>query len=242
MTSGYNFFGELAAADGFNQVDGRRDLNDDEINQVLEDVLTKIGNPKGHSIYNIGCGYGKLTQSLIEAWLNCGNKIVLQDHPNIIERLKKKYITNEKLKFVVGEFPNQADTCNGFDLVFVYSVFHYIDPKYRLEFIKSCLDKLRPEGVLFIGDIPNIDLRNRESKRQSFIDIQSRHMNSYNEVYYSEEYKNILRLPGDALFDDLRQLCLNQKNCEVYLLPQNPKLPYGYVRQDIKFIKREFYD
>ena len=106
-------------------------------------------------ILDYGCGIGE-TSSLLKEYFKDAEITGVDLSEEAIEYAEKKY-AGPSIKF--DHFSNIP--LNYFDLVYVNGVFHHIEPKYRIDVIKSIHSYLKEQGVfaLFENNPWNIGTR-----------------------------------------------------------------------------------
>lgn len=201
---------------------------------IFSDLLFKIKNLSKESINicDIGCGCSKPVLELIEHSEKHKQKLFLIDGNSMLSHLpdNKNFI-----KKISGCFPNKdviSQIDEKMDVIITYSVFQYVfaDGNF-IEFLDSAVELLKEGGELFLGDIPN------NSKLQRFL-------NSDFGCKFYQQYNNTKELPTinfssfekNVLDDSTVFYILNRYRTmgyDVYLLPQNERLPFCYSREDI---------
>ena len=121
-----------------------------------------------------------------------------------------------------------------FDAIILYSVLHYIDKENILDVIDSILHILDEGGLCLIGDIPNMDKRDRFNN-SSFGKIFNSEWSKDKAIcHITENYPSIdLSFFDDKLVSRILNYVRAKGGFNAYLLPQSSKMPFGYIRDDI---------
>lgn len=148
---------------------------------ILEDIYTKLPIDKTHNklIIDIGSGCDELTFELIEVCKNNNHTLVLIDSDEMLSNIPDSHGVIK----IGGKFPFSNNEMKEYigkaDYVLCYSVLFYIFANDNLYlFLHEAINLLKANGKFLIGDIPNID------KRDRFLD--------------SEEGKNFLQNSGQV--------------------------------------------
>ncbi|MBN8693332.1 MAG: class I SAM-dependent methyltransferase [Bacteroidetes bacterium] len=203
---------------------------------ILEDIYTKLPIDKTQNkiIIDIGSGCDELTLELIKMCEKNSHTLVLIDSDEMLA-----HVPNSKCVVKIGgKFPFSNNELKDYigksDFVLCYSVLFYIfanDNMYL--FLHEALNLLKPNGRFLIGDIPNID------KRDRFLDSEEgkKFLSNNNQIKGSTAHDN-----RDQKMDDSIVLAivarLRRFGCEAYLVPQNDNLPMANRREDILVVKR----
>lgn len=204
--------------------------------KILKDIDLKlpIYNTTGKVIIDIGCGCDELTFELIEICKKNNHTLVLIDSEEMIADLP----SDDQIIKMAGKFPfndNRLDQYIGkADYVLCYSVIFYVFANDNLyDFIHQSVNLLKAGGHFLIGDIPNIDKRDRFLNSEEGQKFQQNN----NQAKGSTAHEN-----RDQKMDDSIVLAivtrLRRFGCEAYVMPQNSDLPMSNRREDILIIKR----
>ncbi len=207
---------------------------------IFLDISNKLDLERENKrILDIGCGCGDLVTILAKHSEAMNNELVLVDSAEMLSNIDDPIvINNNKIKLLPGRFPEELSSFiqtekNSFDAILVYSVIQYVFLESSIfSFIHSCVDLLKPGGLLLIGDIPNISVRERFLKSDAGLEFMKNSENSTGII----QHENYERMDDSILFAIMSRF--RSFNCETYLLPQNPKLPFGNRREDIIIKKR----
>lgn len=233
MKDPFDVYGLLArSAHSFTTQAGRRNIQADAEKLIPDDVATKLGLLPQHALLEIGCGPGALLRPLASRVAHATGV----DHPDVIT-IARKNCRQGNVSFVAGRFPDMALE-GTYDRILAYSVLHYISDIHSIEqFIDAAIARLRSNGRLLLGDLPNVDKRERFRASQAGKEFERE---------WSERMKSEL-VSGDPfeIFADSRMtgftderimqlLCrYRMAGYDAYLLPQPPELPYGHTREDM---------
>ena len=110
---------------------------------VLVDAAIVRGRlASGSRVLEVGCGTGKLTESLAVRQLNVD---AVDPGPRMIEQAKLRIGGRGDVRFHVGRFEDVAFPERAFEAVFSATAFHWVDP--LIGWTKAALH-LRPGGLL----------------------------------------------------------------------------------------------
>ena len=193
---------------------------------VIQEI-TRIGNiTNRRAILDIGSGCGVIAKELVELAHDNSIDLTLMDIQPVLEKLRQDIPDDQRNSFtgILGNFPNHwLDTQKKYDLIIAYSVLHYASSP--LDFVMKCVSLLTADGILIIGDIPNLD------KLRRFRTVNGED---------ARRPKLLSRILGKNAFDGLteRQLLklvrrVRGNGFEAYLYPQNPSLPHSGSREDL---------
>ena len=175
-----------------------------------------------------------MTLELINVCEKNNHTLVLIDSDEMLA-----HVPNSKCVVKIGgKFPfsnnEMKDYVGKADFVLCYSVLFYVFANDNLYlFLHEALNLLKANGRFLIGDIPNID------KRDRFLDSEDgiKFLNNNNQIKGSTAHDN-----RDQKMDDSIVLAivarLRRFGCEAYLVPQNDNLPMSNRREDILVVKR----
>lgn len=222
-----------------NLVSGRYKWMKNKYLPIASDIKKKLDLNKKNLLLDIGCGDSKIS-IILSKYVK---KVVAIDHFEIIKKLKFK--KNNKINYIGGNFLNSKFILNQkFDKIIVYSVIHYLKNKKEIFLlIKKCLNKLKINGELFIGDIPNLSKKNRFKKDPNFEKINNQWIKSKKKITKSEKMAlSVIKkdaklvLINDTLIKEIF-LKYNSNKYETFVLDQNSNLPMFKTRIDIKIKK-----
>ena len=213
---------------------------------IWADVKKKFNLNGSGSFLDIGCGFGEVTQCMLQD-PECNNiSFTLVDAPEILERIKVDFSSflKDDTSLMPGYFPNNKnliDIAKKFEYILAYSVLHCTDSP--MEFIEGAVQLLAPGGKLLLGDFANVHKKGRflsttygrkfEAKYKN-IDLQD--VPFYADQYaFVDEAVNHNKLINDDLLFNIIKVYRN-KGYEVYVLPQPDDLPFSKTREDILII------
>ena len=198
---------------------------------IINDISTKLELNKNDTLFDIGCGSGKIVNSLS----HLVKKTSAIDHPNIINSINHK-----KIKFIKGDILKINLSNKKFDKILIYSLVHYLKNKEELfKLIKKSLQLLNRNGILLIGDIPNLDKKKRFKKSLNYKKINNEWLSNNlrlspleKEIENKLKFDiNVIKINDKLIFDILKKYTNNKSEC--YVLSQNKKLPMNNTRVDI---------
>jgi len=225
---------------------GRYAADAGKVRWIWPDICQKLDLQNATSLFDIGCGYGSVTQQCLRYAKKRNLSITLMDIPEIIASVRQDLLpTNQRstVKFIEGLFPNHCPASFlkkvQFDRVLLYSVIHYTTQPRRL--IDAAVRLLRPGGRLLIGDIPNLNKKGRFLASPFGHRFEARYRNSkLSDIarYRShQDFVNRNRTPQNAPFSDALVLSVSRRyrkeGFDVFVLPQPDNLPFCYTREDL---------
>lgn len=205
---------------------------------ILEDISTKLLlDQESISVLDVGCGCSGLTELMIEKAKKNSFELTLVDSEEMLSNLKN--VNDKNIKLVPGYFPEIESIKNSkgsFDAILVYSVLQYVFLEQNIyTFIHRCIDLLKTDGRLLLGDIPNFEARKRfleSGDGHKFISNQNKESSTGVDI----QHENEERIDDAVIMSILTRF--RKFGCETYLMPQNKNLPFGNRREDILIVKR----
>jgi protein-L-isoaspartate O-methyltransferase len=238
----YDVLGQAATAlDDPVIITGRYSFQSEACRKMAADVIAKVQPKPDHRVLEIGCGTGLILNSIAPLV----KEAIGMDHPNILARYRELGVPPNVTLFP-GEWPiNRPE--GTFDLILVYSVFVCLTSENDAATIAwTALEHLRPNGVLFLGDLPNRDARTRfvtSPTGRAFAEDWAR-LKANSEVDVAAYRQFFSKYDGHAGSFGCDAFTLKllaearAKGYESYLLPQPPDLPFGNTREDILIRRR----
>ena len=131
---------------------------------IFADILARLPalSVPGTRVLDIGPGCSDLPRMLIAKCAGLGNPVALVDSAEMLALLPD----GDGIDKVAARFPDCDDFCRSragrFDVVLVYSVFHYVFMEGNpWKFLDQAMLLLAPGGSLLVGDVPNVSKRKR---------------------------------------------------------------------------------
>ncbi len=109
--------------------------------------LKELALDKQASVLDIGCAKGGLLYALRQTGFN-GRYLGIDNDPEMIEIAKSFFKEDSRASFSVASFEENTDVRGDFELVTLWGLVSFYD-NYEI-LVKTCLDKLAPEGALSI--------------------------------------------------------------------------------------------
>jgi SAM-dependent methyltransferase len=109
---------------------------------LVDAAILRGGLAGGSRVLEVGCGTGKLTESLAAHQLNVD---AVDPGPRMIEQAKRRVGGRGDVRFHVGRFEDVAFPEEAFEAVFSATAFHWVDP--LIGWTKAA-SHLRPGGLL----------------------------------------------------------------------------------------------
>jgi 2-polyprenyl-3-methyl-5-hydroxy-6-metoxy-1,4-benzoquinol methylase len=226
-------------------ISGRLACQAESEQHISADVIAKMGLNGTGTLLEIGCGVGTLLTPLAR----CVSKAIGIDHPSCIAKYRELGVA-PNVSLFSGEWPC-ATVPVPVDWLLCYSVLHCLrDAQAAMHFIRACLEALRPGGTLLIGDLPNVDKRQRflasafgkrfHADWMAQTADQSRVL--HRDAMAREEIFAQLDRSAPPFISDafvLRVLTeARNEGHESYLLSQPTQLPFSFTREDVIIRKR----
>lgn len=206
---------------------------------IFNDIVEKLQLRRNNlMLLDIGSGCSELVELLIQHARASHSQLVLVDSAEMLQSIAPEKL-HSGVTLVPGYFPaieNFKESYSGkMDAVLVYSVLQYVFLEQNIfGFLHACVELLKPNGRLLLGDIPNFSARERfllstagEEFRKNAADIPA---------HLSVVHENQERMDDSIVFAILSRF--RSFGCETYLLPQAEQLPFAGRREDILIIKR----
>jgi len=205
---------------------------------IFEDILQKLPilNEREKVVLEIGPGCSQLPLMLSDLSKNMGHKLLFVDSEEMLSHLPNE---PHIVKFP-GRYPEVRELFDVFqgkvDVIISYSVIQYIFFEGNINyFLDRSMELLNVEGMMLIGDLPNISMRKR-------------FFSSDTGIYFHQEYMGKVEVPKveynvleTGNMDDSVILGLvaraRMQGFHAWILPQNSSLPMANRREDI-LIKR----
>ena len=191
----------------------------DKVNYFLESSLCNA------NILDIGCGCSYFTTFLIDHSILKNNKLFLIDSEEVLMNINTP--SNNVTK-IPGKFPMSNTLLNNLvgkvDLIILNSVIHHVLLENNLfNFIVSTIKYLDSFGIIYIGDLPNASMQNRQ-------------LDNYQETDYKRH-----SIQGDGRLNDSIILSLVSYfrgfGFNVYLMPKPQPYKFSHSREDLIITK-----
>ena len=191
----------------------------DKVNYLLESSLCNA------NILDIGCGCSYFTNFLIDYSVSKHNNLFLLDSEEVLMNINTP--SNNVTK-IPGKFPMSNTLLNNLvgkvDLIVLNSVIHHVLLDNNLfNFIGSTIKYLDNFGIIYIGDLPNSSMQNRQ-------------LDNYQETDYKRH-----SIQGDGRLNDSIILSLVSYfrgfGFNVYLMPKPQPYKFSKSREDLIITK-----
>ena len=155
---------ENTNADDFNIVSWKdsysgRDFTSEEMKIWVDTTVKRISDLKPTKVLEIGCGTGLLLSRIAP---NCERYVACDFSQKALDYIESRLINkNPELSNVTlyKASADELDISEEFDVVVINSVIQYFpNEKYLLNVIQNSIQKLKPKGAIFIGDVRNLNL------------------------------------------------------------------------------------
>lgn len=202
---------------------------------ILNDICSKLDilNDTEQNVLDLGCGCSELVDLFINFSIDSNKNLYLIDSEEMLSQISSENISNERIHAISGKFPDMHLPEVKFDAIVAYSVIPIVFLDQSIfNFIHACLEMLKPNGRLLLGDLPNISKRNR------FISSNEGQLFLSNDI---SQNKNVnYTVEGKERMDDAVVLSILSRyrnfGYETYLLPQDSRLPFANRREDILIV------
>jgi len=212
---------------------GRYKFQKKEEKKIIIEIIKILELNKKDKILDIGCGTGDIAIPLSRKV----KSVTAVDFPKIIRHLKKradrKKIKN--IKFTPSNILN-LKIKKKFDKVLAYSLVHYMKNNDQLKkFLKNLLRLTSSNGIILIGEIPNISMKKRFLKSKTGKKINKKfnlNLNKLKKKYSSFQYKEKFIQIYDKEIKFMINYC-NKFGADAYILPIKRGLPFSHTRINI---------
>lgn len=153
---------ELSAHERSGFPDSLREGSEHAILADIEHKLPALGERRGISVVDIGCGANPLAGAIVDRCRERGHRLTLIDSPEVLAHHRE----TDGVRLVPGRFPELpsllAEVAGTCDVVIAYSVLQYAFAESGVHgFVDAALTLLAPGGRLLLGDLPNASMRRR---------------------------------------------------------------------------------
>lgn len=219
-------FGRLAKKSlSFTEIAGRYAFQEGNERYILFNIWQKLRIAPADDLLEIGCGAGNILIPL-SFFVHSATGV---DHPALLKILRER-ARNAPIRCIPGNFLDRKISGH-FSKILVYSVLHYLsDEKEVLFFLDKAVKCLTPGGTLFLGDIPNVDLKKRflASPRGRAFNTK---WQKIKKIEIVEEDKKLVTI-GDLLLNKIVNK-YNRKGFRAKTMRQPSSLPFCHTREDI---------
>ncbi len=206
---------------------------------IFADICSKLPAllEPGSLVLDIGCGCSDLTRRFISNAEQRNQEIFLLDSSEMLAHLPDSHSVHKLPGMYPRDFPEFCNKSAGtFHSVLLYSVLHYmVEELAVLRMFDQTLALLAPGGRLLLGDLPNVNKRNRFFSSANGIGFHQRE-NSTTELPVVSPYAPIAGSIDDSFVLGLVARARAQ-GYESYLMPQGANLPMANRREDLLFLK-----
>ncbi len=233
------------------EVSGRHKDAVESENYIVLDIIEKLQikhcelNREHCHLLDLGAGVSNIALGLIEHFQG---EMTFVDNADVIQKLKslvlKKNVHTDgrhQFNFVEGYFPNTPKIFERkYQKILLYSMIQYTDTP--LELVDQALGLLDDNGIMLIGDIPNVNKKGRflssEFGTQFHCDYTKTPLPKSKTLYENQfEFlfhngaNHYLEINDQFIFDVLRLSRL--RGFDAYVMPQPKTLPFSQTREDI---------
>lgn len=241
--SHYDKYGTMATDETVSDIiqNGRYEAQKTAELLIPADVVSKLKFNGNDEFLDIGCGLGlnlDVGSNIVQRAVGC-------DHPYVIEKLKRKF-TNINADLVGGNFLELTFE-KRFTKILAYSVLPALpDIQTVNKFIDKVISLLSPSGMALLGDLANIDKKNRflASSRGKLFQLEwNKSMIDSQIDKESSDYQTKRETKSVIMDDDIilgLAARIRKKDFNAYILDQPQNLPFGNTREDILIVGPEF--
>ncbi len=164
-----------------------------------------VGNVKGKKVLDLGCGYGRMLESM-----NGYEKYVGIDYSNLyIEKAKKLFSDRDNIEFIctdLNEYVNKSD--ERFDIVMMVGVMHHLNNKEIDNAMKNIKKLLKEDGLFVSYDgaytdnmnpVAKFMLKNDRGKYVRHERVWRKLMKKYWKDYSYRIRTDVLRVPYSVI-------------------------------------------
>ena len=215
-------------------ISGRYEIQRRAERLIVADIARKLKIGPDDQLLEVGCGAGNLLIPLSFV----ARFAVGIDHPLVCHYLRLRF-SDSRIKLIGMNFLDyEPEPSLVFDKILVYSVLNTLsDEAEALTFLDKAVAMLAPQGRLLLGDIANIDRKQRflsTDDGQKFDKDWRAKMSTSRQVKRGSTYlkDEMVFRPSDVFVFSLLQR-YRKRGYETYLLPQPSSLPFGHTREDV---------
>ena len=198
-------------------------IPDDEMKEWVDTTVCRISDIMGKNVLEIGCGTGLLLKQLAPL----SEHYVATDLSDIVIMRLKNELSHKEYCNKVELYCSPADSLEcvadrRFDTIIINSVIMFFQSvPYFTAVLKNCMELLKEEGTLFLGDIQDYELLNvfrgsvrmfrdksgtiGDVKKQIEVDTAN-----VKDLYVSQKFFSVL----PYLIPEVGDICIHQKNMQ----------------------------
>lgn len=210
---------------------------------IVRDIINKLALNKDDCVLDIGCGSGMITFAIA----NIVRKVYGIDTPSAVKKLCGAIGGDSNCEFFSGDYLENEFTHVGEEKItkiLAYSVIHYLRSyNEAIQFVDKALQLLSRDGKILIGDLPNVSKKKRFLNTEYGQKFDAAFKENYQERKQEESERDEFWKDSapTVMIDDefIYRLMKYYRDLghEVYLLPQEYYLPFGYTREDLLIVK-----
>jgi protein-L-isoaspartate O-methyltransferase len=234
-----NYGLRAASIDDPTVVAGRYSFQREAERLVVGDVAAKLALQPRDTLLEIGFGAGALSVPL--SYLV--ERVTAIDHPAVVKRFQSGFAGLKNVSLLAGNF-FELDNVPKHSKVLAYGVLQCLaDYDEVVAFIDKALHSLEPGGMMLVGDVPNVDRKQRflsSPRGKAFSAHWPKDASADNDRFKLGDMPEDNRLVdlGDESLLRLMQT-FRAKGVEVFSLPEPAGLPFGHTREDLLFTKHQ---
>ena len=212
----------------------RRDQED----AIFADILGKLPtlHERGRRVIDIGPGCSDLPQMLMRTCAAQGHELFLVDSAEMLSLLPDGVGVHK----VAARFPDcdalLRQHAAGFDVVLVYSVFHYVFQEGNAwDFFDRALSLLAPGGAMLLGDLPNVSKRRRFFSSEAGVKFHQAFMQTQEPPVVDFNRLEPGRIDDSVVLSLLMRA--RAQGFDAYVVPQSAGLPMANRREDMLVVR-----
>ena len=229
-----NFFNLVKSIKSDISISGRYPWQNDCEKNTLKYIIKILKLKNSDNLLDIGCNTGNLSIPLSFFV----HKTYGIDNLKFIKKFEDRF-RSENLSLLGKNFLDYNNEFNQkFDKILIFSVIQYLKNfDDIINFLNKAINLLSPNGIMYIGDLPNLDKKIQFEKTNKFKLINNQWAKLKSNQNFIEDYQElnkkikILTL-DDKKIDKIIKL-IKRKNLKIYKKDQPKNLCMSYTRTDV---------
>lgn len=201
----------------------RQPIEEEVFSRIVASILHGLVLDMELDCLDLCCGNGLITTEIAN---NVRSVVAIDFAKTLIEQIDLERYPNIQTRcssVIETEFPHHS-----FDRILLYAGLQYFTLAETAQLFNSAVKWLRPGGMLYIGDIPDM------TRIWSFFNSQDR------EDAYFEALRRQEPIVGTWFVPEwLKRLGRSSGFCQVEVIDQHNDLPFAHYRFDIRLRKQD---
>lgn len=201
---------------------------------IVSDIAKKLQIEPVDELLEIGCGAGNL---LIPLSFMVKSAVGI-DHPYVCQYIRQRF-SDPRIELIGINFLDyKPEAGSAFDKILIYSVINTLsDGEEAFRFLDKAVALLAPHGRLLLGDIANVDRKQRFLSTPAGQAFEKKWKAELNASRRREPEQpgprdeTVFRPSDEFVLSMLRRY--RDRGFETHTLPQPASLPFGYTREDV---------